>query len=514
MLRNDAPSFHLGWQLIDPGPPPRTQSLEHIPTSDDPTELLRLHEAWRMQCEQEDQVLADQHTRSATVWFPVQRAKGFRVVPFFGGTPATWQAAVATLTQSLVRNGYSMIRIADLSRVGALDLLKDLMRAHNPGWSALNTVVSPSGSSIDLFALPSAELLAATVVDVLRETADQQGLLDANSTKEVLLDLAALLDDDTPTLDRLADVCNLVLTGRPPSAGSFSSAERSRIQYFHQMEVRQRASLSTLLDNLERALGSLGRFGPATGNRAEIIGSGELRVRSFGLADTGTTTDLEMGRRLLSRFVARQYSRNPAPRPEALILVGADHLSPDVLQRLVDSAQLGPRQLLLLFERISGLGERVLGSWGSTHAIFFRLGNEEDRRFASGFLGSSYRFVVSGYSLNVTETTAWNESRTFGSDRSLSLTKDFGTRLGGSLSLAISKSRGVTETTGGSTSSATTKNVTRVNEPILEPEIFRDIPDTTMLIVSRDQVVIADCNPRIRALPITSPTPVSGMNLP
>ena len=63
------------------------------------------------------------------------------------------------------------VRLVNIHRL----ILKDLMKTHDPAWRALNAVVSPSGSSIDLFAVPTVELLAATVVDVLRGTADQQG---------------------------------------------------------------------------------------------------------------------------------------------------------------------------------------------------------------------------------------------------------------------------------------------------------------------------------------------------
>jgi hypothetical protein len=272
--------------------------------------------------------------------------------------------------------------------------------------------------------------------------------------------------------------------------------------------------LTALLDNLERALRTLDGFARPPGKRAERIGSGEVRVRSAAVADTGSTTDLEMGRQLLSRFVARQYSQAPGQEPEALIVVGADHLSSDALKRLIDAAQLGLRQLLLVFERISGAGERVLGSLGSTHAVFFRLGNETDRGFASRFLGDSYRFVVSGYSLSVTETRQWSESKTFGIDGSLGATKDFASRLGGSLSLAISKTRSRTDSSGGSLSSATTATLSRVHEPLIEPDAFRAIPDMTMLVVNGDEVVVADCNPRIRTLPTTSRVPRNPAHAP
>ena len=53
-----------------------------------------------------------------------------------------------------------------------------------------------------------------------------------------------------------------------------------------------------------------------------------------------------------------------------------------------------------------------------------------------------------------------------------------------------------------------TVSTQRVHEYLVEPEVFRDIPEETMLVVQGGTVTVGDCNPQLSRAPVTSQTPL------
>lgn len=501
------PTFTLGWQLVDPGPAPVTRQIDNVPYSDDPAELVRLHEQWKQRCTTENERLQQRHESASVVWYPVPRASGHTVVPLFGGTQETWSAAVITVTSALVRSGYRMVRIANLS---GLDVLSRFHRlCPSSTWTTHADVASPQGSTIDFFKATDANGLAGIIVDVLRSTPDAQGRIDAGRSKQVLVEVADQLD--TPvTFDRLAHALAFALAGRAPVAGAFSTPERTRLVDFYTQQVSQRQHLRDALDRLKGDIGILRQFAPAGHRQTQRYGRGPLRAATIEVHGAGSRTEFEWGREIVAQQVARSLER-PRPAgaaPDAFIVLGADDLPPQVLAGMLDAAHRHGHQLLLFFQRVTPRVDEVMGRGTTPHAVFFSLAHPDDREWAAGFLGREFEFVVNGYSLSEGGSKDWSKATTISSDRSVTRTKDFSRLFGGSVSRGFSNGHSESTTSGGGRNWTRTQNVQRSKEYVVEPEVFRDIPEHDMLVVDGRRVTHGCCEPSIRALPITSPTPI------
>lgn len=503
----DLPEFHLGWQLVDPGPPPRSRLLDQVPAERDPARLAAQHLQWVQACRADDTRLSAAHYASSVVWFPVLVSADHAVVPFYGGTAQTWQAAAATVTSALVMSGYERTRVVNLARHDGLGLLRQLS-ARNRRWSTIHGTVTASGSSVDPFMAATYGELANFAVDTLRMTADQQGRVDAGRTKQMLVDVAALLEPSHPTLGRLADAVSFAVSGAPPSGSVFSLNERAALTDYHAAVVRQRQGLADGLDRVERDLRVLKHFEGTPARAAATLGEGPDRVRLLEVGGTTTGYEFELGREVLARFVARAFSR-PSSRKEALVLLGADHLSSDLLDQLVGSALRYQHRLILFFERIRGAGESMMGAGGSPLAIFFALQHPDDREWAARFIGRDFKFVVNGYSFSEGSSTEWSSTSTISSSNSVTRTKDFSRLFGASISRALGSDMAQATGTSGGQNWGQQLTVNRVDEYIVAPETFRSIPDMNMLVIRGKEVTVADCNPAIRPLPITSPAPYS-----
>jgi hypothetical protein len=320
----------IGWHIRDPGPPPHSPLLDSVPWSDDRSQLLALHDQWRRDVEADSRRLAARHA-TAKIWFPVVRPQNRPVVPFYGGSPSTWAAALGTVTSSLVATGYDRIRIVNLSRQ---DVLQRFLGAKRLRWSGIGVAVSAAG-------------------------------------------------------------------------------------------------------------------------------------------------------------------------PEAVLVMGADHLAPEVLNSLTGSAHRNGLQLLLFFERLTGPGEQLLGAAGSPYAVFLTLSNPDDAEKAAAFIGREYTFVVNGYSVADGSSEEWSTGRQVGTDQTTTRSWNFGQGFGSSVARGLSRSNSLTSTSGGGRSKTTTLSLGRVHEYVLEPEELMRLPDRAMLVIERDQATLAFCDPAIAALPVT-----------
>jgi hypothetical protein len=494
------PPLAIGWHIQDPGPPPRSPLLDTVPWSNDRSQLPALHDRWRRAVEADNRRLAAGHAK-AKIWYPVVRPQNRPVVPFYGGSPATWAAAVGTITSSLVATGYARIRIINLSRH---DILQRFFQARRLHWSGISVMVSAAGSELDLFRSATVDDLAGLIVDVLRTTPDHQGRLDAGRDKQKLLEIAAMLG--TPkTLERLSDAVGLALTGRARAGSSFTPAEQTALLDYHVVQVKQRRQLADSLDRLQHDLSMLRQFERDPARAGRVFGSGPRRVTGLAAEATASIADQELGRELLSRFVARQASRTASRTtgPEAVLVVGADHLAPEVLNSLTGSAHRNGLQLLLFFERLTGPGEQLLGAAGSPFAVFLTLPNPDDAQKAAAFIGHEYTFVVNGYSVADGSSEEWSTGRQVGTDQTTTRSWNYGQGFGSSVARGLSRSNSTTTTSGGGRSTTSTVSLGRVHEYVLEPEELMRLPDGAMLVIERDQAMLAFCDPAIAALPVT-----------
>jgi hypothetical protein len=267
--------------------------------------------------------------------------------------------------------------------------------------------------------------------------------------------------------------------------------------------------------------------------------------------DRGGTT---FGNAMLGTYVTVSLThllrQAPRGRPwrHTLCLAGADRLGGEVLDRLCDACESTRTGLVLTYRSIPAQVKERLGR-GNAAIAFMRLGNAEDARVAAEQIGTEHRFVLSQLTetvgASVTGTSGWSYTSTVGTSGSASVSAStsqttgrsrgrghttaglapFGARTGSgsreeSASSGTSDSESITEgiSTGTSWGSSTStaiganeslaKTAQRSREFLVEPHQLQQLPPSAVIVSYASprgrQVVLADANPAILALPTVS----------
>jgi hypothetical protein len=295
-----------------------------------------------------------------------------------------------------------------------------------------------------------------------------------------------------------------------------------------------------------RALDPVGT-GPAPAERSR------LRVVSLG-PEAGTA-----GRPVLSRYLAAALTQllrlAPPGQPwqHTVVLLGADQLPGELLDRLTDVCTLSRTGLVLAYRSISAPVQQRLGQ-GNAAVAFMRLGNAAEAKAASEQIGTEHRLVLAqltgtvgtsvgdtaGDSYTSTLGTSGSRSRSSsvsqtsgrsrgrGSSGSSFLPLAGGTRSrsgdnseSSGLTDAESIATGVSESSswGISTSRAITasesqaQTVQRSREFLVEQHELQQLPPSAMIVSYAGphgrHVVAADANPGIFALPTATLLPLA-----
>jgi hypothetical protein len=258
---------------------------------------------------------------------------------------------------------------------------------------------------------------------------------------------------------------------------------------------------------------------------------------TFGSATLGTYVTVSL------THLLRQA---PPGRPwrHTLCLAGADKLRGEVLDRLCDACESTRTGLVLAYRSIPAQVRERLGR-GNAAVAFMRLGNAEDAKVASEQIGTEHRFVLSQLTdtvgTSITDTSGWSYTSTVGTADSVSVSAStsrsrghghtradiapFGARTGSgsrevSASSGTSDSESITEginastSWGWSTSTAIGTNESlartaqRSRELLVEPHQLQQLPPSAVIVSYASpegrQVVLADANPAILALPTVS----------
>jgi len=241
----------------------------------------------------------------------------------------------------------------------------------------------------------------------------------------------------------------------------------------------------------------------------------------------------------------------PPGRPwrHTLCLAGADRLGGEVLDRLCDACESTRTGLVLTYRSIPAQVKQRLGR-GNAAVAFMRLGNAEDARVAAEQIGTEHRFVLSQLTdtvgASVTGTSGWSYASTVATSDSVSVSAStsqttgrsrgrghtaaglapFGARTGSgsreqSASSGTSDSESITEGISASTSwgwststaiganESLAKTAQRSREFLVEPHQLQQLPPSAVIVSYASprgrQVVLADANPAILALPAVSP---------
>ena len=237
-----------------------------------------------------------------------------------------------------------------------------------------------------------------------------------------------------------------------------------------------------------------------------------------------------------------------------VVLLGAERLRDDVLDRLTDACESARCGLVLAYRSIPPQVRQRIGRSNAAVA-FMRLGNAEEAKAASEQIGSEHRFVLSqltetigtsvtdtaggsytstvGDSASAAVSTSGSESSSSGSGRSHATDRGFalagvgggststqtGTTWGTSESASLTAGISTSTAWGVSTSRATgdseslARSMQRSREVVVEPAELQRLPLTAMIVSYADatgrRVLLADANPAIGSLPLATLSPKS-----
>jgi len=210
-----------------------------------------------------------------------------------------------------------------------------------------------------------------------------------------------------------------------------------------------------------------------------------------------------------------------------VVLLGAERLRDDVLDRLTDACESARCGLVLAYRSIPPQVRQRIGR-GNAALAFMRLGNAEEAKAASEQIGSEHRFVLSQLTetigTSVTDTVGGSYTSTVGDSASTAVsTSDNESSSSGSgrTSESASLTAGIAASTawGVSTSRATgdseslARSMQRSREVVVEPAELQRLPLTAMIVsyasATGRQVLLADANPAIGSLPLATLTPKS-----
>ena len=477
------------------------------------------------------------------LWYPVTLPDGIDRVDVAGGTLAGWSALLTMVASARLATG-GEVTVIDLSE-GAV--ARDLVAlAGGMGISPLVWVLPGDLPRLDLGvgmpAEPLADVLAASASADLPAGAGADPARDHAIVERVIgaLGEGAGIANVTAGLRALAQV------GDPRAdieAGLLTAAQLERVTGLFGRGAADRVVIERAMA-LEARLRALDRLG----SDPSPLPRSTLRVIAL---DRGGTT---FGNAMLGTYVTVSLThllrQAPQGRPwrHTLCLAGADRLGGEVLDRLCDACESTRTGLVLAYRSIPVQVRERLGR-GNAAVAFMRLGNAEDAKVAAEQIGTEHRFVLSQLTdtvgASVTGTSGWSYTSTVGTTDSVSASTStsqttgrstgrghtradiapFGERTASgsreqSTSTGTSDSESITEginastTWGWSTSSAIGANESlartaqRSREFLVEPHQLQQLPPSAVIVSyaapEGRQVVLADANPAILALPTLS----------
>lgn len=500
-----------------------------------------------------------QAQRSAFVsqkrWFAVSVPEGIDRVDVAGGTLAGWSAA---LTMS------AAYRLATGGEATIVDLSGGAVAADLAGLCAAAGDAPPAVWVLP-YDLPRLDLAASlppgSLADVLALSASAAGRQEGTA-RDLAVDTAILqrvieaLDDDTGPVrvGRVAAALRaLAQVGDPRTdlaAGLLTEREAGALGTLFGQGATDRVVLERALgmEAQLRALASAGTepAGLARGRLRVIAVDRRASPQSAAILGSFVVTALTQ---LIARVPARP---GPVSWRHPLFLLGAERLRDDVLDGVTDACEASRSGLVLGYRSMPPHVRQRIGR-GNAVTAFMRLGNAEDAKAASEQIGTAYRFVLSqltetvgesvtdtfggsytstvGDSASVATSDSSNESTSAGTGRSSSFgggvlpllesgsrSVQAGTSQGTSQSVSLTSGISTSTAWGVSTSRAAgdseslARSLQRSRELVVEPAELQRLPVTAMIVSygagAERRVLLADANPAIGALPVSTLDPL------
>ena len=477
-------------------------------------------------------------------WNPVTLPVTVGRLDVAGGTMAGWSALVTMVAVARLAAG-GEVTVVDLTGGGvAADLLA---MARHQGIQPQLWRLPTDLPRLDLGAAFSPELLA----DVLARTvaaasgpgAPAGNQHDPARDAALLRRVLAVLGDRATLAQLIAALRALGQIGGP--ADHLSSAELTPDQLARLGTLGGRGAGPALIERAWALEGRLLALSPLASG-VDRQPASALRVAWLDSRAAPLESDTLAAYLVIALAETLRQSRPGASWAQAVFVLGAERLPPDVLDRLCDTAALTGTGLLLGYRSIPAHVRDRLGR-GESAVAFMRLGNAADARVAAEQIGTEHRFVVSqltdtiGASVNDTSggslTAAAGMAHSVADSRSLTETggRSRGSgrsHAGGfaplsavsgsasrdkSFSAALSDSRSIsaginTSTTWGLTTSrtvGTTESVAlaaqRAREFLVEAHELQQLPPSALVLCypcsGGRAVLLADANPAIMTLP-------------
>ncbi len=484
-------------------------------------------------------------------WYGVAVPDGIHRVDVVGGTLSGWSAMLTTAAAHRLAEG-GAVTVLDLTESAvALDLIAfagstDIASGGKP----LVWVLPEDLPRLDL----GRGLDSAALADVLSLTVSVSE--EHGSTRD--------LSFDNAILGRVLDV----LKGTP-AIGSVTAALRALGQVGNPADDVAAGLITGEQADRLRAMFGRGAADRVVIERAWVLAAQLSKLTGLGTApppmQRGNLRVVALSRhsgvldsRVLAAYLAvtlthslrgKRSAERGLPWQHTLLVLGADRLRGDLLDRLCDACESTGTGLVLAYRTITGEVKERLGR-GDAAVAFMRLGNAEDAKAASEQIGTEQRFVLSQFTetagRSVTDTTTGSYTSTAGWTGSLTESRSSGESVsaatghgrggaGGVLPLARgshsrnvqtsqawtageaeSVSAGISRTTAwGQTTSAAdgsseslARTVQRSREFLVEQHELQRLPASAMIVSYAGprgrELLLADANPGIGALPSTT----------
>jgi hypothetical protein len=484
-------------------------------------------------------------------WYGVPVPAGVDRVDVAGGTLSGWSAVLTMIAAERLSTG-GEVTVIDLSGGAVAADLVDLSIAAG-GVDPAVWVLPRDLPRLDLAASLGADELA----DVLALSA---GVAEERSSARELAVDSAILERVIGAIDR----------GGPVSLGRVAAALRALVQVGDVradvaaglLTEREAATIASLYGQgatdrvvLERALGIEAQLRKLSEAGREPIDRPRGRLRVIAVDQRASA----LSAKLLGSFVITALTHlvgrlpaggGPASWRHTLVVLGAERLRDDVLDRLTDACETTRSGLVLAYRTVPAQVRQRIGR-GNAAVAFMRLGNAEEAKAASEQIGSEHRFVISQLTetvgTSVTDTAGASYTSTVGDSASAaasvsdsastsdgsgfsqaggagvmplgggrSRSGQAGTSLGTSESISLTAGISTSTAWGLSTSRATgdseslARSLQRSRELLVEPSELQRLPTTAMIVSyaapGGRRVLLADANPAIGGLRVATLT--------
>jgi hypothetical protein len=242
----------------------------------------------------------------------------------------------------------------------------------------------------------------------------------------------------------------------------------------------------------------------------------QLSVASLDAAAADTAT---LGA-FLTAAVTATLCHTQAPWQQTIVVLGAERMRGDLLDRLSDASERAGAGLILGYRSIPAHVRERFGR-GDCAVAFMRLGNAEEARFAAEHIGTEHRLVISqltdtvgtsvtdtdGDSQTASDTVTFSDSRTAGRTRGRRgapfgpASRDSSTGISLSEGISTGTSSGVNRSRGIGANDSLARTAQRSREFLVEQHELQHLPERAVVLVRQRQVLLADADPAIMALP-------------